>query len=338
MKNKYYNNIEFTAIESVKTTKAGSKGLKLTLNGFYKEYIQQVKDWVKKGLKISKENKFYQFCIQPQPSGYRESKESIKEYSQVCFIDIDSKAEVVKETPLEGVTDKIIERYQEIMKDSPFIIMQKSISDGLHIIAYMNDKAIDEEDYKAKATYLTAYFCKRVKEILGVDLTSIKGVVDTHNINPAQLLLVSPTALMTNVDFKPVELHEKELEEQFPTLFQKSQDKGKREGHEGEYTPIECDMTKRYMVSVDKNAKFEHLYNDDRFKLGTTLKTLIANGSITTDFARMIYKYIIRKTSVINSSYEDMEKEFESILIRSNIKPMLHIRRLNELGIKIVAL
>lgn len=337
MKNANYDKIQFTGIESVKSM-AGTKGLKLTLNDFYKQHLNQIREWAKRGLKISKENKFQQFAIQPQPSGIRESKESIKEYSQVCFIDIDSKPENVANTRLEGVTDKIFEKASIIMQDSPFIFLQKSISGGIHVIAFITEKPASEEEFKAASTLLTAYFVYRVQHATGYDLTAVKGIVDTHNINPAQLFLISPTEMVVNTDFEALDCDENRLRECYPILFEKPQNKAGKTGNSEvkyDYEAREIDTTKRYMVSISKTANFEHLGNDWRYYLGTSLRTLIDNKSISLDYARKIFAYVVRKTPILQSSYEEQEREFESILKRKNIKPIIHFGKLKEIGIKI---
>lgn len=334
MKNQYYNNVNFTVINSIKS-QAGALGSKVDLNGFYSRYMSQKREYM--GRIITKEK---QFLIQPQPTGYRCNLDGLKEFSQVCFVDIDCKDKITHNTDLEGIGKKIINNAKELMKDSPVIFIQESISGGIHVIAYMDKKADSIDDYKAKSRLLTAYFTAKVESITGEDLTSVKGVLDTHNISPVQLFYVSTTDMMVNTDFAPHVFSEKEeaqLKEKYPSIFEEEKTKeGKNKDEKTyDYKPIDIESGIRYRI-FRKKAVFDHLGDSERYKLATSLKVLVSTKSLDKMSARKIYEDVMRKNSVVNEDLNGMMRKFDEVMARKDIKPLISYSLLKTIGISII--
>lgn len=331
MRNINYEKVKITAMENVNCVAGSGDGV-LDLNGLYKRWKSQKESWNPRKVKAD------QFAIQAQTSGVRCVLETLKEFAQVVFIDIDSIPKNVKGTLLEDVTEKILGSAEDIMKESPIIMMQASISGGVHVISFMKDKATSIEDYKSKARLLTADFLKRVQTIIGLDLTAVEKVVDTHNINPIQLFMMSPTPLYVNPSFRGVEPDESLLDE----FNMRDGKKAPQSSKERQYTYNAIDAQERVVEAkyrvVRKKASFDHLGDTERFKIASSLKTLIASNSLTQENARQIYYGIMKNNSIVKTDLAGMMRKFDEVMNRKDIRPIIAYNLLKQVGINIIKL
>lgn len=347
---KNIENIKFTYIPSLRTMAGDDGCMTIGLNDFYRLYVGQIQKWTKNGWTICKENKDKQFLIQPQPTGQRCSLNSINELSQVFCIDVDCKPQNVFGTALEGISDKIMAHIDTIMADSPFIFAQKSISDGIHIIGYLNAKPATIDEYKANSRLMTALFCKKVQSVLNVNLTALDGkksasnrIVDTHNVSPVQLFYVSPTRMAINRDFVGITLDDGQiasLKAAYPTIFEGNKpSKTTKSTNDGDVHYMTADdyHSHQYTVAVLKVKKFPHLGDSERFRIAASLKTLLCSNSITRIQAEQIYSHIINQNSVVVDSKEQQINKLHSVLARQDVKPQIHFELLKSVGVRVLS-
>lgn len=358
MKNKNYDKVSMTIIENgfglkkIIDGEVKSEGTilqpcynhniayKADLNDLYRAYVNQKRYH-------SNIAKSYQFAIQCNTKGVRLKKKDFEgdceHISQICLIDIDTKPIYCNGTELEGISDRIIERVDEIMADSPFIYLQQSISGGIHVIGFMDKQPKNNEEYKRQSSILTAFFCKRVKDVLKVTLTSVDKVVDTHNLNAYQLLFVSNQPMYINVNFVSKQFTEqdiKALDDEFHIISFAKQEIEREVKQKEYYAQTEVDQTVRYRIAIEKlpDALSFDFGKNNRFALGTSLKTLVGSGSITINKARILFARVASRNKTSDTSYHGQIAEFEDVLSRDNIKPIIAFRLLEKVGIHVTSI
>lgn len=347
---KNIENIKFTYIPSLRTMAGDDGCMTIGLNDFYQLYVGQIQKWINMGWTIAKENKDKQFLIQPQPTGRRCSLSSINELSQVFLVDVDCKPQNVVGTELEGISDKIMAHIDTIMEDSPFIFAQKSISDGIHIIGYLNAKPATLDEYKAHSRLMTALFCQKVQSVLNVNLTALDGkksasnrIVDTHNVSPVQLFYVSPTQMAINRDFIGVTLDDGQiatLKAAYPTIFETNNpSKTTNNSNDGDVHYMTADdyFANQYSVAVLRVKSFPHMGDTERFRIAASLKTLLCSGSITKMQAEQIFSHIINQNSIVVDSKEQQISKLHSVLSRKDVKPQIHFELLKSVGVRVLS-